>query len=1358
MRQQSYQKLSGLQVLQNSLTVKEGFFERADNVRIVQDYIVTKRRGLRNFIRYQAGQVVNLLFNYQTSVFTITQNTLYRNPEIDATAQVKSFVGSANIIVRKTAHGIRNSDYISEFSLINSDPFVAAFPKRQANFYGINQVTTQFTQNAARNANVVTVTQTSHGLNTGDTINVTASTLGTPIVPGVKTITVTGANTFTFADTAANQSGTVTFTTLDSFLIIATQVALATVTSAMNAAFYMYYTVQTGQPVSVTPNGVKNARAVFSNENAYFTTDNGILKLERQDLPILKAGIPPGLDIEGKLGKTATLPIVAAGPILANTQVAYKVLFGRKDANMNLILGEPSAALPFRNTITDVGPGGLSYNAATNVLTITSIAHGLTSGDTVYLFNVVCTGGAVPDRTAMPITVTSVDVFTVDFDDIAQPDIATVTSLSYGVNKTAYLTFTIPSEITSTEYIYQIYRTTQSVDSNTLPEENYRLLQEANLTTADLANTFVTFIDEVDQILVQSGAQLYTNPSVEGPLQENSRPPRAKDAVLFKNYVIYANTLDYRAMVLALVAPSLITSGDYMTLGTQSYVFVGNANNEPVGNESTTSPATTAAYVEVTQVNHGFVVNDVIRVTATTVITGIAPGIYTISAVPSANTFRFGAGAAAGPGTVTYEGTVNASGRYFVKRYVAAPGTPGVTLSESIDYTARLLVKAINRNANSTVYAKYTSSPTSTPGQMYFEAKDLNAVTFSATVSTVTASQAFSPDLPTSGTTVSDVQDSNPNGLRIAKLLEPEATPKTNFIPVASKAAEILRIEPLRDSLIIIKADGVYRLNGDSLNNFSVTALDTTVICKATNSVVVLNNSVFALTNQGVVQITDSSVRISSREIEPLLTAVIGNQNLENLTGAVGYESERTYLLSTLKPNSSSTIPDVVYAYNYLTNAWTTDSGPYPIFSTGLVSSLDDKLLLVQADAKSIVNKERKEQTKVDFSEQETCLPILVSIISQASVTLGSQDVTVTTAFEHLFKVGQLLTISNTAATLNAAFAGGSLDLVGLRTITSVTTMTFTFTASSAATAGATGTLHYQTKISEADISGTTTNGSPVVTFTTAMPHQLLTGNAINVNSLSTVLATGFATSADLLGYRTVVVISPTVFTVLSVNASILGVTGTANISDRNQEKLQVTAITNTNYIIQKGDAIVTGNSLYTIINAYQYSSTAYILTLRFKYKQLSTDLAFINSAYKSSLRFAPLTFGNPSLLKSFGEFQGTFRNNASCSQMNVNFSTDGFVSSRGTDWDFAVGTGMIPFLFGGWGSLPWGNFPWGGGTSIQREFTTRPAVLLRIYTPMEASFGTYIQPILEHKVAGEPLELQSVAIYYESQSQRVGK
>lgn len=1285
MKQTSIEKFSGLQVLQNSLTVTAGALERADNVTISQDYMLTKRRGLHSYAQFPAAQNLNQLFNYGTSIFAVTQNNLYRILQSAVTAQAASSNGSAVITVTATGHGLTTGDYISDFQLVNSSPFVAAFPKRQAAFYGIHAVT------------------------------------------------VTGANTFT---------------------ILASQNATASVTSGASAASFRFYKAATGQAVAVTPSGVRTSRVVKANKNAYFTTDNGVLKLEREDLPVLKSGMPSGLDLQGLLGAAPTG--VITGFFSPDTEIAYKVVFGRRDANSNLILGEPSEALVLRNTLTDVASGGLSYNSGTHVLTVTSLAHGLSISqpNTIYLYNVVATGGTVADGTSIPATYLDPNTFSIDFDDIGLSAISAVSSISWGVKRTVYLTFTIPSELTNTEYLYQIYRTTESANENTLPEENYRLVFESNLTTAFVSQGFGTFTDEVDQILVQSGQQLYTNPTAEGPLQENARPPRAKDMATFKNYTFYANNMGYRTLNLAIVAPVLISNGYYLTFGTQNYLFRGNASNEPVGNEQTTSPATTTSYVEVTQTNHGFLSGDVIYLDSLNGVTGIAPGSYTISAVPSANTFRFGAGAA-GSGTVTYEGLADSAGKRLVKRYVPS-GT--VTLSESIALTARGLVKAFNRNAASTVYAKYTSAPNATPGNMFFEAKNLSAATFAVTISNSAASLAFTPELPTSGTTVSDTQDLGPNQLRISKLSEPEATPRTNTILVGSASAEILRVVPLRDSFIILKQDGVFRLNGDSINNFSVSALDTTVICKATSSVAVLNNSVYALSNQGVVQISDSSVKISSREIEPLLSAVIGNSDLEGATCAASYESERTYMLSTLSPGSSSSLPDVCYVFNYLTAAWTTYSGPKALFLAGIVSSDDDKLLLVQSSSKFLINKERKDQTKIDFSEQETCVPILVSIIASASALSSSDQVSVTTLSAHELEVGQLLSISNVSSSLAACFSGGDADLAGLRVVSAVDSdLTFRFAAATSATSSGSGSLNYQLSISEQNVTAAVTTGIVQVLVTTSIAHGLKTGDPITVHSLSAAIAAAFSDPNHLVGYRTVLVVSATTFVITASNAPIGSATDTINISDKKQDRLMVCAITETTYQPQTGDAIISNNSIFSITGVERFSSTAYNLTLRFNYKRISTDLAFINAAYKSSVRFAPLTFGNASQLKYFSEFQGTFRNAASCSKLSVNFSTDAFVSTPINNWDYVTGNGGA-FLFGGWGSLPWGRFPWGGGTSIQREFTTRPATLLRMYVPKDAFVGTFLQPILEHRVAGEPFELQSIAIFQQQVTQRVSK
>jgi hypothetical protein len=1355
MKQNTIEKFTGIQVLQNSFTVNPGGFERLENCVISNDFMVSSRRGNSAWFRLQGSQAINDLFVYQNSYFAVTQDTLYRLFQTAVTATVQSFNASTTISVRKVDHGIRNSDYIAEFLVTNTDAFVAAFPKRQSDTYGMRQVTTLSTAlPATRATNVVTVTATNHGMQTGDRITVSASTLSPVITPGTYTITSTGTNSFTFPQVAANSSGTVTFNTIDSFKIVADEAATASVTSATNAASYRYYIVMPGVPVSVTALGVVDARNAFQNKNAYFTTDNGLLKLEREDLPLLEAGIPPGLDLQGYLTLSSTG--LNTGPFHPNSQIGYRIVFGRKDANNNFVIGAPSQFLYLRNTILT----NKSCAYAAGIVTITSNAHGLTAADVtagtrVYIYNAVTTGTAIPDGTSFPVnSVPTANTFTIDLNAAGFTGTTNMTSTSYGLARTPQLYFSIPSEIASTQYVYRVYRTSQSESQDALPPVDFKLVDEVNLSTTEIANGFVSYLDETDDILVNGNAELYTNPTQEGELQANSRPPRAKDVTVFKNFLFYANVTQYRTLFLSVVAPTNISSGDTITIGTQVYKFLGNANNEPFGNQTVIAAAVRAANViTVTWTNHGFSTNDVVLVSASTTLAATT-GFKTIT-VTGANTFTFADTGAAVAGTVTIEGAYDSTGRRFVRRVITATSA---TLSESIAQTAQYLVKAINRNTNSTVYAQYISGPTDIPGKIYLVAKDINAATYSITASSTTTGDAFSPTLPTSGTTVSDTQDSAPGQLYVSKFSEPEAVPTVNFFNVGSAAAEIYRIVALRDSVIIIKADGVFRLNGDTVANFSIVSLDNTVYCKGADSVSLLNNSVFMLSNQGVVQVSDSGVRIVSRPIEPLLSSIISKPTLVAATSATSYESERLYLLSTLTPTANGTLPTVTYCYNYLTDAWSTWNDDEVFFSTGLLSSLDDKEYLVESVAKYFIYKERKDQTRIDYTGQEFCLPVIGAQAANVAVTALSSNVTVTSPYAHNLVTGDVITVSRSSASISGFIAGGAASIEGVRTVTVLNDEMFTFQASANFTLTTTGTIYFVKGVSETNVSASTTLGLKTVNVTSSFNHGLYTGQAIQVWSANSALLAGFTLPTDITGYRTVTVTSPTTFTINATNAAIGGVSGTFNFSDNLQDNIYVTVQTPTTFTPQIGDSIVTDNYIYVIFDIVRVSSTAYVLKLNIAYNKGSMALAFLNIAYKNFLRTTPITNGNTGLLKYFGEFQLSFRNYTSCTQVNMNFANDSVNSSTTKFWTAQVGSDRQTVAFSGWGVSEWALFPWGGQVGIDRDYYTRPSVITRMYCPKEVFVGTFLQPIIEHRVAGEPLDLQSMSIFSQPVTNRTTK
>ena len=265
----------------------------------------------------------------------------------------------------------------------------------------------------------------------------------------------------------------------------------------------------------------------------------------------------------------------------------------------------------------------------------------------------------------------------------------------------------------------------------------------------------------------------------------------------------------------------------------------------------------------------------------------------------------------------------------------------------------------------------------------------------------------------------------------------------------------------------------------------------------------------------------------------------------------------------------------------------------------------------------------------------------------------------------------------------------------------------------------------------------------------------------MTVENASTAVLAAFAASTDILGYRSVSVINSTTFTMLATNpptGNASGVGATIVLTDKKQTNLMVTIDTVAQFTPSAGDCIVSNNRLYKIESVIKYSSLAYIATLQTAYKSTSADLAFVHLAYRTLIKFSPLVFGQVGMLKQFSEFQATFRNSQSCSTISLDFASDSVNSSTKQAWNYKVGTNGTAPSFGGWGELEWGNFPWGGEASIQRVYTTQPSVILRTYVPREVFIGTFIQPILDHKVAGEPLELQAISLFSKPVTQRTSR
>lgn len=228
------------------------------------------------------------------------------------------------------------------------------------------------------------------------------------------------------------------------------------------------------------------------------------------------------------------------------------------------------------------------------------------------------------------------------------------------------------------------------------------------------------------------------------------------------------------------------------------------------------------------------------------------------------------------------------------------------------------------------------------------------------------------------------------NRALISKTNQVEAVPTYRFVDVGSANFPIQRVVALRDGIFFFKPDGIYRISGESFDSFVLNLIDNTSTLKVPESAVAFNNQVFCFTDQGVCAVTDSGVEIKSVPIEDNLLRLSSDQytNFSQASFGVAYESARQYLFFTVTEISDETATQG-FIYNSLTDTWTR----WEMARTcGVVSTGVNKLVMAQADTGQILM-ERKTFTNDDFADEEYDV-VIDTVDSDTQVTLiDSSDV-----------------------------------------------------------------------------------------------------------------------------------------------------------------------------------------------------------------------------------------------------------------------------------------------------------------------------------------------------------------------------
>jgi hypothetical protein len=725
-------------------------------------------------------------------------------------------------------------------------------------------------------------------------------------------------------------------------------------------------------------------KSIELNSNMYLTTATGIKKVSQlNNFAISDAGGIQALGMDLSLNFTGSGGFLGPIPPTANdVEVAYRIVWGTKDFNKNLILGVPSERAVIQN-ITQINadvdisfgvPSGITTDYFYQVYrTNVQVVNG--SGDEMRLVLEVPYDGystviTVTDSTPEVIRDTGVPLYTNEFsgEGILQANSRPPVSQDICQFKNrAWFANT---------------KTTQKLDMTFLGFDGFKSGIDA---PAASGNPATITLGLGHGVTVGQYIALANTTSVDGQYQVTAITTTtvtiAADSALFGlNYVVYRSYITVtkssqinryffvgKPEITNIVNKEYdnVTAGDYFNLTSIDdkikYSFWFNKN---IADITPIVPGRVLFKIDLTALSPGATsssvrekIKDAINLTGDF---GCIDGFVTIPTSEAVTDVV----------SATQVGTSLTSIFKAQDGFGENPALGFVRLSSyaspaaAIEDTAKSLVKTITFTPSSAVNAYYLSTDTSLPGQFFLEEKNFSNSPFVITgTGFIIPNPSFNPSLDSAQSSTNNVGN---NVLMFSKEQQPEAVPTVNAFRIGPQDKAIKRIIGLQDSLFILKEEGVYRLTGENEQTFTVNLIDNSATIIAPDSAVVLNNQIYCLTTQGVSTISETGVGVISRPIENILNRVTSENftNFSTATFGVSYEADRSYLIFVVTTENNVTAK-VAYRYNTFTQTWTSfDKSAV----CGIVSA-QNKLYLGTDDIPA-VEQERKKLTSRDYADR----------------------------------------------------------------------------------------------------------------------------------------------------------------------------------------------------------------------------------------------------------------------------------------------------------------------------------------------------------------------------------------------------
>lgn len=694
------------------------------------------------------------------------------------------------------------------------------------------------------------------------------------------------------------------------------------------------------------PDADYKMRSLEALKNFYFTTSEGIGKLDSLTSVPRQAGVPKAL------GGTATTT-GSTGFLIENTAVAYRIVWGYEDANKNLLLGAPSQRLVVAN------PNGSGVDV--DVVLTYVIPATIT---TEYFYQIYRSRA----------TATALDEPSDELQLVEQgnPTAAQITAKSFTItDQTPYTLmratlYTSPSQegISNANYqpplaldmdifkgsafyanIRQKQKLTLTLISVEFPSLGYYV--DASTGTTDTSPTLTTIADTSDLRIgmrivgtgIPSGTTIIGIPS--------------------------ATTVTMSANATATGSVS-VEFQDRFSIGGVNY-WAGSANNVSTNTFFVDATSTPGPNINATALNLIQIINT--SASNTTIYADYLSALDEL------------------PGVILFEERTIGGAQF------TATSTSGGSFSPELPDQYRITANSL---ANPTVVTSTAHGLTSGDSITIYNSNSTPTIN-GARIVTVLTSDTFSipVDVTGAGTSgywiktdemVNSDNEVKQNRVAISKPGQVEAVPLYTYFDIGSANFEIQRVVALRDGIFFFKKDGIYRISGEGFSSYVVTLLDNTVTLKAPESAVPFNNQVFCFTTQGVCAVTDGGVEIKSVPIENTLLEISSEQytNFASASFGVAYESSRQYMFFTVTEEDDE-FATQAFIYNSITDTWTR----WIMNRTcGVVNQALNKLFMAEADTGQIMI-ERKTFTNEDFADQEFAVDI-ASVDSSTQVTLTS--------------------------------------------------------------------------------------------------------------------------------------------------------------------------------------------------------------------------------------------------------------------------------------------------------------------------------------------------------------------------------